>query len=144
VLSFLDTWVAGGLGLGGLVLRNSASVLASAFPKFRSHGTGGSGVAPMCSSTCSVCSSLLFVKNQHLLFLTQRHLLSSWADIRSGSFFSVTLECAVTTPISFTILGRVARQMIIPFRTTHPHPLCFVTHAELRSLCLKSDTRLYS
>jgi hypothetical protein len=65
VLEFLDTWVAGGLGLGGLGLGPPQAPQSPCEPV-------GHVRTPISSSACSVRSSFLLHVNQHLLFPTGR------------------------------------------------------------------------
>jgi hypothetical protein len=65
VLDFLDTWVAGGLGLGGLGLGLPQA------PQSPCESVSVGHVRTLISiSACSVCSSFLLHVNQHLLFPT--------------------------------------------------------------------------
>jgi hypothetical protein len=76
LLDFLDTWVAGGLGLGvGLCLPQAPQSPCESV-------SVGHVRTPISSSACSVCSSFLLHVNQHLLFPTRSALLELQRGIK--------------------------------------------------------------
>jgi hypothetical protein len=65
----LDTWVAGGLGPGGLGLGVGLGLPQAPQSPCASVSVGHVRT-PISSSACTVCSSFLLYVNQHLLFPT--------------------------------------------------------------------------